>query len=90
MASRVDGDGPRRTCAGCGSTRAQHELIRFGVVDGVLTQGRTLPGRGAYTCPSLACFERAVARRAFARILRTPVAVPESIPAGLYTEERNG
>jgi len=88
MASR--GDGPQRTCAGCGSTRRQDELTRFAVVDGVLTAGRAIPGRGAYTCPDRACFERAVARRAFSRILRAQVVVPESIPAGLYTDGRNG
>jgi predicted RNA-binding protein YlxR (DUF448 family) len=88
MAQR--GEGPRRTCAGCGSVRAQHELVRFGVVDGVLTRGRTLSGRGAYTCPSRACLERAISRRSFGRILRTQVVVPESIAAALYTDEHDG
>jgi predicted RNA-binding protein YlxR (DUF448 family) len=37
--------------------------------------GRTVPGRGAYTCRRLACFERAVDRRAFNRILRRNVRI---------------
>lgn len=84
------GDGPQRTCAGCGIVRAQHELIRFGAVDGVLTVGRHVPGRGVYTCPSRGCFDLALTRRSFARVLRARVVVPESMPAGLYTAGENG
>lgn len=88
MATR--GDGPRRTCAGCGTVRAQHELIRFGAVDGVLTVGRNVSGRGVYTCRSRTCFDSAVTRRSFARVLRARVVVPESMAAGLYTGAENG
>ena len=42
--------------------RRSRSCSRFAAVDGELTQGRTLPGRGAYTCRRLLCFERAVAR----------------------------
>jgi predicted RNA-binding protein YlxR (DUF448 family) len=59
-------------------------LIRFAAVDGVLVAGRTLPGRGVYTCRRLACFERAAARRAFSRVLRATVTV-ESTLSDLYT-----
>jgi predicted RNA-binding protein YlxR (DUF448 family) len=52
--------------------------------DGVLTPGRTEPGRGVYTCRRLACFERAVARRAFNRTLRQTVHVDPTL-ARLYT-----
>ncbi len=79
---------PVRTCVGCGRKAPQSELYRFVVGDGTLRPGRLEPGRGAYTCPRLACFERAVARRAFARVLRRPVRVEPSL-AALYTE-RNG
>jgi predicted RNA-binding protein YlxR (DUF448 family) len=74
-----------RTCAGCGRKAPQSELIRFVAKDGTLTPGRREPGRGAYTCRRLACFERAAARRAFARVLRRPVRVEPSLSA-LYTE----
>ena len=66
---------PERTCAGCGRKAPQPELVRFAARDGVLVSGRTEPGRGAYTCGRLACFERAVSRRAFNRVLRQNVSV---------------
>jgi uncharacterized protein len=66
---------PERTCAGCGRKAPQPELVRFAARDGVLVSGRTEPGRGAYTCRRLACFERAVSRRAFNRVLRQNVSV---------------
>ena len=76
---------PIRTCAGCGRKAPQPELLRFAAQDGALVPGRALPGRGAYTCRRLACFERAVARRAFSRTLRTTVRVDEELTR-LYTE----
>jgi predicted RNA-binding protein YlxR (DUF448 family) len=76
---------PVRTCAGCGRKAPQAELLRFAAVDGALTPGRTLAGRGAYTCRRLACFERAAARRAFNRVLRQTVVVEPGL-ARLYTE----
>jgi predicted RNA-binding protein YlxR (DUF448 family) len=42
------------------------------------------PGRGAYTCRRLACFERAAARRAFNRTLRRNVRVDPTL-SRLYT-----
>ncbi|RDI75097.1 putative nucleic-acid-binding protein implicated in transcription termination [Gaiella occulta] len=76
---------PVRTCAGCGRKAPQHELLRFAAVDGSLAQGRTLPGRGVYTCLGLACFERALASRAFARVLRTTVSAGPEL-ARHYTD----
>jgi predicted RNA-binding protein YlxR (DUF448 family) len=55
----------------------------------MLTPGRTLPGRGAYTCRSLACFDRAVEQRSFGRTLRTKVTVRPEL-ARIYTEESDG
>ena len=53
---------PIRTCAGCGRKAPQSELVRFRAADdGQLTTTRG-PGRSAYTCRRLACFERAVGR----------------------------
>jgi predicted RNA-binding protein YlxR (DUF448 family) len=70
---------PERTCAGCGRKAPQAELIRFAARAGVLVSGRTQSGRGAYTCPRLACFERAVSRRAFNRVLRRNVSVDPAL-----------
>ena len=75
---------PIRTCAGCGRKAAQAELLRFGAVNGELTPGRTLPGRGVYTCKRLLCFERALARRGFNRVLRQSVRVDPALRR-LYT-----
>ena len=75
---------PTRTCLGCGRKAPQSELLRFAAVDGVLQPGRTLPGRGAYTCRRLQCFERAVANRGFSRVLRQTVKIEPTL-AGLYT-----
>jgi predicted RNA-binding protein YlxR (DUF448 family) len=70
---------PERTCAGCGRKRPQPELVRFGAADGRLVEGRTVPGRGVYTCARLACFERAASRRAFNRVLRQKVSVDPAL-----------
>jgi predicted RNA-binding protein YlxR (DUF448 family) len=75
---------PLRSCAGCGRKAPQAELLRFAAVDGVLQQGRTLSGRGAYTCKRLQCFERAAAHRGFNRVLRRNVKIEPAL-ARLYT-----
>ena len=75
---------PERTCAGCGRKAPQSELIRFAAIEGRLVAGREQPGRGVYTCPRLACFERAAAGRAFNRVLRRNVAVDPAL-ARIYT-----
>lgn len=78
-------EAPIRTCVGCGRRAPQSTLLRFAAVDGTLTAGRNLPGRGAYTCRRLACFERAVAARGFSRVLQTTVTVEPAL-SRLYTD----
>ena len=75
---------PVRSCIGCGRKAPQGELLRFVAKDGVLVPGAGEPGRGAYTCRRLSCFERAAARRAFNRTLRRNVRVEREL-ASLYT-----
>jgi len=58
-------------------------------VDGVLIQGRNLPGRGAYTCDRIGCFEQAVERREFRRALRADVTVSPRL-ARIYTGRSDG
>ena len=72
---------PVRTCVGCGRKAPQADLVRFAARDGrlVADPARRLPGRGAYTCRSAGCFERARTRRAFARTLRRSVVVPDGL-----------
>ena len=80
---------PIRTCAGCGRRAPKRELIRFAAREGALTPSPDGPGRGAYTCARLSCFERAASRRAFNRTLRQTVLVDPDL-ARLYTEARHG
>ncbi len=75
---------PIRSCIGCGRKAPQTELLRFVARNGTLVAGVGEPGRGAYTCRRLSCFERAVARRAFNRTLRRNVRVEPDL-ASLYT-----
>jgi len=75
---------PIRSCVGCGRKAGQSELLRFVAKDGRLVPGASEPGRGAYTCPRLACFERAVSRRAFNRTLRQSVRAGQELTS-LYT-----
>jgi predicted RNA-binding protein YlxR (DUF448 family) len=58
--------------------------MRFAEEGGQLVPGAGIPGRGAYTCRRLACFERAVSRRAFNRTLRKTVRIDQEL-ASLYT-----
>ena len=75
---------PVRSCVGCGRKAPQGELVRFVAKDGILALGEGEPGRGAYTCRRLSCFERALSRRAFNRALRQNIRVEPEL-ASLYT-----
>jgi uncharacterized protein len=79
---------PVRTCTGCGRKAPQPELLRFRAEAGELVPGPG-PGRSAYTCRRLACFERASTRRAFNRTLRQTVRVDPAL-SRLYTEPSDG
>ena len=78
-----------RRCAGCGRRAPQRELLRFAAREGVLVAGREEPGRGAYTCRSLACFERAAGQGTFARVLREHVRIGPELQR-LYTGGEHG
>jgi predicted RNA-binding protein YlxR (DUF448 family) len=72
---------PERTCVACRRREAKRGLVRLvrtpeGQVE-VDPTGRK-PGRGAYLCPRLACWEEAIRRRALNRALRV-VLTPEEI-----------
>jgi predicted RNA-binding protein YlxR (DUF448 family) len=75
---------PIRSCVGCGRKAPQGLLLRFVAEHGRLVPGPNKPGRGAYTCRRLACFERAVSRRAFNRTLRQTVQIEQKLTS-LYT-----
>lgn len=76
MAKKV----PVRLCLGCREPRAKNELLRIvRTAEGEITlDGRgKLSGRGAYICPSRACFEKARKSRALERSLE--VSIPEDV-----------
>jgi predicted RNA-binding protein YlxR (DUF448 family) len=76
---------PIRSCVACGRKAPQGELLRFAARDGQLIAGKGGPGRGAYTCKRIACFERARTGRGFSRVLRTTVDVQPGLRS-LYTD----
>ena len=64
---------PQRTCIACRETRDQSQLVRYVLApDGrlLVDYRHKLPGRGAYTCVSAECLQRAVARKQFQRSFR--------------------
>jgi predicted RNA-binding protein YlxR (DUF448 family) len=58
---------------GCRQRTAKDGLLRIAVVgdECVADLRGTLPGRGAYLHPDIACYDQAVRRRAFSRAYRT-------------------
>ncbi len=58
---------------GCRERAAKNALLRIAVVEDrcVPDPRGTLPGRGAYLHPDMACYDLAVRRRAFSRALRS-------------------
>ncbi len=71
---------PERTCLGCRGVREKSRLVRFAVVEAVLTpdiEGR-LGGRGAYLCPKRSCLEEAYKKKgSFRRAFKREVSLPE-------------
>ena len=63
---------PERTCVGCRERAAKSDLLRIVVnKDECVPDHRgTLPGRGAYVHPAVACLDLAVRRRAFPRAFK--------------------
>ncbi|MFF5918995.1 YlxR family protein [Streptomyces flavochromogenes] len=63
---------PERTCVGCRVRAAKSDLLRIVVnKDECVPDHRgTLPGRGAYLHPAVACLDLAVRRRALPRAFK--------------------
>lgn len=78
---------PQRTCIGCGETRSKRELTRIvrmpdGTVD-IDPTGKK-PGRGAYLCKRVRCWEQALAKGTMARALG--VAITADVKAKLLDQ----
>ena len=71
---------PQRTCIGCREVKAKRELTRIvRLSDGhvqVDPSGK-LPGRGAYICANVACWQRAVERSSIERALKSQITVED-------------
>jgi len=73
---------PQRQCIGCGEMKNKRELIRDDVIS-IDATGRK-NGRGAYICPSMACFEKAVKSRGLERSFK--MAIPKEVYESLKKE----
>ena len=85
---------PIRTCIGCRRRAVKRELVRVtaqirgGQSVVVPDPDGTAPGRGAHLHPTIACYDLAVRRKAFARALRhaDPGGL-SSAPVGAYVAD---
>ena len=82
---------PMRMCTGCGEMKPKRELIR--VVkspEGQISLDKTgrSPGRGAYVCPDLACFQKARKSKRLERVFAS--AIPEEVYDALERELSDG
>lgn len=78
---------PLRQCIGCGEMKSKKEMIRVLkttedeiVIDAT---GRK-NGRGAYICPSMECFKKAVESKGLERSLK--MAIPKEVYEALEKE----
>ena len=78
---------PLRQCIGCGEMKSKKEMIRVikTAEDQILLDatGRT-NGRGAYLCPSMECFKKAVKGRGLERSFK--MAIPREVYETLEKE----
>lgn len=82
-----------RTCTACGATAEKRGLIRIvRTPEGEVALDRTgkANGRGAYVCPTMACFEQAVRRRRFAAALRVSLSEEDTDRLRLEFEQAIG
>jgi predicted RNA-binding protein YlxR (DUF448 family) len=69
-------------CAGCGKRFAKGSLVRFTVIESrggrtvVVDLNGTRQGRGAYTCPNLNCFDKALRKKVLMKRLRAGMVAP--------------
>ena len=78
---------PQRLCIGCGEMKNKKEMIRVlkTAEDGIVIDetGRK-NGRGAYICPSMDCFRKAVKEKGLERSLK--MAIPKEVYETLEKE----
>ena len=78
---------PLRQCIGCGEMKSKKEIIRvIKTADGEILLDATgrKNGRGAYLCPSMECFKKAVKGRGLERSFK--MAIPREVYETLEKE----
>ena len=78
---------PERKCVGCGEKKLKKELIRvLRTPEGNIVIDRTgkMSGRGAYICPDVNCFKKAVKQRRIENSL--DVKIPDEVYSALEKE----
>ena len=78
---------PLRQCIGCGEMKSKKEMIRILKTDTgeiLLDATGRKNGRGAYLCPSMDCFQKALKSRGIERSFKMPV--PKEVYAALEKE----
>ncbi len=78
---------PQRLCIGCGEMKNKKEMIRVlkTAEDGIVIDetGRK-NGRGAYLCPSMDCFKKAVKGKGLERSFK--MAIPKEVYESLESD----
>ena len=78
---------PLRQCIGCGEMKSKKEMIRvIKTAEGEILLDATgrKNGRGAYLCPSMECFKKAVKGRGLERSFK--MAIPREVDETLEKE----
>ena len=78
---------PLRQCIGCGEMKSKKEMIRvIKTAEGEILLDATgrKNGRGAYLCPSMECFKKAVKGRGLERSIK--MAIPREVYETLEKE----
>ena len=78
---------PLRQCIGCGEMKSKKEIIRVlktAEDEIVLDATGRKNGRGAYLCPSMDCFKKAVKNKGLERSFKT--AIPKEVYETLEKE----
>ena len=78
---------PLRQCIGCGEMKSKKEMIRVlktAEDEIVLDATGRKNGRGAYLCPSMDCFKKAVKNKGLERSFKT--AIPKEVYETLAKE----
>ena len=78
---------PLRQCIGCGEMKNKKEMIRVLKTseDSIILDGTGRKnGRGAYLCPSMECFQKAVKNKGLERSFKMPI--PKEVYEALERE----